>query len=140
MMSTESIFLIIAAFIIAIAVFVFVYLTGRHGHKFDQEEYQTKFLKIENSLHKDQPNSYSLAILNADKLLDHAMIEAGFRGSTMGDRLKKSGSSFSNINAVWRAHKLRNSIAHEPDFELSYRSALGAMNAYKQALKDLGAI
>jgi hypothetical protein len=58
----------------------------------------------------------------------------------MGDRLKRVGDRFSNLNAVWRAHKLRNAIAHESDFEISYKQAYNALQVYKQALKDLGAI
>ena len=58
----------------------------------------------------------------------------------MGERLKKSGDKFTDINAVWRAHKLRNMIAHEDDMDISYRQVAGALAIYKQALKDLGAI
>ena len=49
-------------------------------------------------------------------------------------------SRFSNLNAVWRAHKLRNAIAHEAGFEVSYKQAFNALAIYKEALKDLGAI
>lgn len=139
-MTSDTVFLLIAALIVAIAVFIFVYLTGNHRHNFDKEAYQASFLKIENKLKKDSPDSYTVALLSADKLLDRAMVEAGFHGSTMGERLKKSGNTFSELNSVWHAHKLRNSIAHEPNFELSYRQTRNALDAYKQALKDLGAI
>ena len=64
----------------------------------------------------------------------------GAPGKTMGDRLKRVGGKFSNLNAVWRAHKLRNAIAHETDLEVSYKQAFNAVQIYKQALKDLGAI
>ena len=68
------------------------------------------------------------------------MTEAGFNGKTMGERLKRSGQRFSELQSVWRAHKLRNAIAHEPDFEVSYQQAKNALETYKRALKDLGAI
>jgi len=73
-------------------------------------------------------------------LLDRALMEAGVPGKTMGDRLKKSNGRFEDINAVWRAHKLRNAVAHDPDLELGYKQTLTAISIYKQALKDLGAI
>ena len=63
-----------------------------------------------------------------------------FRSKTMGDRLKRTGDRFSNLNGVWRAHKLRNAIAHEADLEITYKQAFNALAIYKQALKDLGAI
>ena len=68
------------------------------------------------------------------------MMEMGTPGKTMGDRLKRVGDRFENQNAVWRAHKLRNVIAHESGVEVSYRQAQNALAIYKQALKDLGAI
>ena len=89
---------------------------------------------------QDNPASFQMTIINGDKLLDKAMVEMGIAGKTMGDRLKKAGSRFSNLNAVWRAHKLRNAIAHETDLEVSYKQAFNALQIYKQALKDLGAI
>lgn len=131
---------VIAVIIVAIFIFFAIVLTGKHGHRFNAEEYQTKFLSIENKLSEDNPATFMTTIINADKLLDRALVEMGIPGKTMGDRLKKSGSRFTDINAVWRVHKLRNMLAHESDTEVSYRQAANALEVYKQALKDLGAI
>ena len=131
----------IAILIVAVLVFIAILLTGkRGGHHFDREAYQTRFLEIENKLKQDNPASYQLTIINGDKLLDKALIEMGAPGKTMGDRLKRVGGRFTNLNAVWRAHKLRNAIAHENDLEISYKQAFNALQIYKQALRDLGAI
>ncbi len=131
---------IIAVLIVAVLVFMAILLTGKRGHHYNKEAYQTKFLEIENRLKKENPASYAITVINCDKLLDKAMIEMGVPGKTMGDRLKRCGGRFSNLNAVWRAHKLRNAIAHETDLEISYKQALNAVAIYKQALRDLGAI
>lgn len=131
---------IIAILIVAVLIFVAILLTGKRGHHFNVEAYQTKFLSIENKLKQDNPASYAVTIIEGDKLLDKALIEMGVAGKTMGDRLKRAGDRFSNLNAVWRAHKLRNAIAHESDIEIGYKQAQNALAIYKQALKDLGAI
>lgn len=131
---------IVAVLIVAVLVFVAILLTGKRGHKFNVEAYQTKFLAIENKLNKENPATFMTTIINADKLLDKAMTEMGLAGKTMGEKLKRSGDRFSDINAVWRAHKLRNALAHEDDLEISYKQAQNALAIYKQALKDLGAI
>ena len=82
-----------------------------------------------------------MSVVNADKLLDKALCEMGVPGKTMGERMKKLGNTkFSQTNAVWHAHKLRNQIAHEHNFQLDYNQAKHALSVYKQALKDLGAI
>lgn len=139
-MDGSVIFLIIAIIIVGVLVFVGITLSQKRSHDFNKEKYQTKWLAIENSLKKSSPATYNAAVLEADKLLDHAMIEMGIRGKTMGERLKRSGGRFSNLNAVWNAHKLRNQIAHKVDCRVSYEQAQRALNALKRALKDLGAV
>lgn len=131
---------IFAILIVAVLVFVAILLTGKRGYHFNVEAYQSRFLAIENKLKQDNSATFVTTIIEGDKLLDKAMVEMGISGKTMGDRLKKASGRFTNLNAVWRAHKLRNAIAHESDVEISYKQAFNALAVYKQALKDLGAI
>lgn len=131
---------LVAILIVAVLVFVAILLTGKRGYTFNKQAYQARFLEIENKFKKENPASYMTTVINADKLLDKAMMEMGLPGKTMGERLKKNGDKFTNLNGVWQAHKLRNAIAHEPDIEVSYKRAYNALSIYKQALKDLGAI
>ena len=98
------------------------------------------WLTIEQQLVKSEPSSYQLVILNADKLLDQALKQRNFRGQTMGDRMKSAGSIWSSANNVWAAHKLRNRIAHEHEVVVRYDDTRRALAAFKQALKDVGAI
>lgn len=77
------------------------------------------------------------AILDADKLLDYALSRQGFEG-TVADKLKKSGYRFSDLNGLWRAHKLRNQIAHELG-DTDKEEAKKALAQFKKALNDLGA-
>ena len=140
MIDGGAITFILAIIIVAILVFFAIVLTGKREHKFNIEEYQAKFLSIENKLNKNNPATFVTTVINADKLLDKALHEMGIPGKTMGDRLKKSNDRFTDINAVWRAHKLRNAIAHESDLEITHQQAANALLIYKQALKDLGAI
>lgn len=134
------VFLGIAIVAVGILVLIAITLNGKRSHTFDVEEYQTSWLRIENNLNKSDPRSYGISVMEADKLLDKAMIEMGVAGKTMGDRLKRLGDKFTRLNAVWAAHKLRNQIAHEHGFEPDYSQASRALASFKQALKDLGAI
>ncbi len=139
-MWSPVVFLVIAIVAVAFLILIAMILTGKRGHEFKVEEYQTRWLKIENSVVKNDPRTYGMAVIQADKLLDKALLELGLPGKTMGERLKKIGDRFSKLNQVWYAHKLRNQIAHEPDFEISYQQVSQALTAFRQALKDLGAI
>ena len=132
---------LIGVLAVGILLFIMISLTKKRGPSFNKEDYQVAYLKIENSLKKENEASYAMSIIEGDKLLDKALCEMGVPGRTMGDRLKKVGKEkFTELNAVWHAHKLRNQIAHENDFHPEFRQAQHALETYKQALKDLGAI
>ncbi|QQR83125.1 hypothetical protein IPJ72_04930 [Candidatus Peregrinibacteria bacterium] len=77
------------------------------------------------------------AILDADKLLDHALFLKGYRGS-LGNKLKKAAPLFKkNINKVWAAHKVRNNIAHQINYQIDEKTYKEAMTSFKQAFIDL---
>ena len=69
--------------------------------------------------------------------MDYALKKHGFEGS-LGEKLKKAGPRFNDLNAVWSAHKLRNRIAHELS-EINKEEAKRALKQFKRALNDLGA-
>lgn len=75
-------------------------------------------------------------VIEADKVLDIALGEAGFQG-TLGDKLKKAGPRLKNINAVWNAHKLRNQLAHESGAHVSDREASAALQSFRSAIDSL---
>jgi len=134
------IFFFASILIFAGILFVMITLTKRGPSTLDVQKYQKRWLTIEQQLKRDEANSYHMSVLSADSLLDQALKERGVQGDTMGARMKQMQQKWSNANNVWSAHKLRNQIAHEPDVKLDYNGARRALSAFKQALKDLGAI
>ena len=54
--------------------------------------------------------------------------------------MKAAKKTWTNANHVWSAHKLRNKIAHETNVRVSFDETRRALAAFKQGLKDLGAI
>lgn len=126
--------------VIGILLIVVISLSKRGAVALDVEKYRSQWLAIESQLKRDEVSSYHLTVLNADKLLDKALKERGFRGETMGERMKSARETWSNANAAWGAHKLRNQIAHEHDVRVTYDDARRALGGFKQALKDIGAI
>lgn len=126
--------------VVGILLVAAVMLTKKGGIQLDVDKYRLKWMAIERQLNKDDQSGCVLAVLNADKLLDQALRERGIKGQTMGERMKTAKETWSNANAVWSAHKLRNQIAHESDHHLAYEDARRAIAGFKQALKDVGAI
>ena len=129
---------LIVILIVGVGILFLVGNGRKGGRVLDVERYRRSWLQIERQLVRDNEQSYHLAILNADKLLDQALKQRGVKGETMGERMKIT--RWSNANAVWTSHKLRNRIAHEHDIVIRYDEARRALAGFKQALKDMGAI
>lgn len=139
-MINPSLFLLIGALIVAVVLILYISLSKKDNPYLKRDKYQSQWLRIESSLSRDVPSSYQMAVMNADKLVDQALRDCRFKGETMGDRMKSANSRWKNANDVWSAHKVRNQLAHETDAKISYDTAMRALSAFKQALKDLGAI
>ena len=139
-MDASLIFFFAAILIVAGLLFAIITMTKKGTSRLDVDKYRLRWLKIEQQLKRDEPSSYHLCVLEADKLVDLALRERGARGDTMGERMKNMKDVWSNRNAIWMAHKLRNQIAHEHDVQVGYDDARRALAGFKQGLKDLGAI
>lgn len=125
--------------IVACILFAIIVLTRRAPKSLNKEKYQSDWLNIEQSL-TNEPGTWQLAVMNADKLLDRALKDRGFKGATMGERMVSASRAFSKRDHVWAAHKLRNRLAHEEVKNLSIRLTKQALSSYKGALKDMGAL
>jgi len=102
---------------------------------------QQTWTRIETHFYKGSENDMKIAILEADKILNEALRAAGMPGIQLGDRLKRArASQIPNLDDLWQAHKLRNQIAHEPDFKLKRDLAERALGIYETALKNLGVL
>lgn len=78
------------------------------------------------------------ALMEADKLLDYVMQAQGFTGDNMGERLKRHGDKFSDLNGVWAAHKLRNQVAHDIHVDIVKPQVTNAIAALGRGISDLG--
>jgi hypothetical protein len=104
-----------------------------------RKQAQESWRRIEEQFYRGGESDLKVAILEADKLLNNALREAGIMGIQLGDRLKKTNTSqVPNLNELWQAHKLRNQIAHESNFKLKRDLAERALGIYETALRNLG--
>ncbi|MFA5947659.1 MAG: hypothetical protein WC806_01640 [Candidatus Gracilibacteria bacterium] len=128
------ILIIILTFVFLIVFCVFLKLKGHQEFLAKQNYYiRSHWIRIIDMCNNNPIQS----VIDADKILDYALNVKGFKGS-MGDKLKKAGRRFSNLNGLWEAHKLRNKLAHEFK-EVKLVEARKALAEFKRALLDLGA-
>ena len=135
-----AIFFLVVILIVAIIAVLFLMVSSKKGPRLNVTRYQTQWLAIENSVSRDNQASWQVAIMNADKLVDQALRESKYKGETMGERMKSAQKVWRNANHIWGAHKIRNQLAHEVNTKLTYDITLRSLSAFKQGLKDLGAI
>jgi len=85
-------------------------------------------------------DTWPLAIINADKLVDEALKRRKFKGKTMGERMVAAQKTLTDNDGIWHGHKLRNRLVHEDFTSLKESDVKQALVGFRQALKDLGAL
>lgn len=80
------------------------------------------------------------AIKEADQLLEKALKAKGYKGKTTGERLVAAQHELSANDTVWFAHKYSKRIDNEDVRKLKKQEVLMALNGFREALRDLGAL
>jgi len=88
-----------------------------------------------------EEKKYKEAVLEADKALDFAMRKMHLAGEAFAQRFRKAEKLIgSRQGGVWAAHKMRNQLVHDIDFNITVGKADGAVAAFHRALKKLNAL
>ena len=109
----------------------------------DKEDIKRIWGEIEQLVSLGKPSGFKAAILDADKLLDHALKNLGFRGQTMGDRMKsipRSKYEKSFFDDMWQAHKVRNEMVHNMNYEVMGWETKRVIGQFERVLKELGVL
>ncbi len=94
-----------------------------------------KWNKIEKLMQDNNPDSWRLALIEADRLFAKLLNDLGFEKQTVAEALKDAKTNdLPNKEELWFAHKLRNKAVHE-DVALDKNEVLRALHAYKTALR-----
>lgn len=106
---------------------------------FDKEKILTDWQRIEELAETGRPSAYKEAVLNADKLLDYALIQIA-SGEAMGERLKNAYPAFPRdvYQGLWDAHKMRNALVHEAEFDLTILVAREILGKFERGFQALG--
>ena len=104
------IFFFSAILIVGGILFAVISLTKNSPRTLDVEKYRSRWMNLEGQLQRDQEHSYTVCVMNADKLLDQALKDRGISGKTMAERMKQCQGKWTNGNGIWAAHKIRNKL------------------------------
>lgn len=108
----------------------------------EQSETQVRWEEITHLANSASESDWRRAIMEADIMLGEALAGAGYRGATVGDRLKDANPlQMTTLDIAWQAHKVRNQIAHEgTGFHLSEWDTKATIDFYRRVLEELAYI
>lgn len=86
----------------------------------------------------DNPNDWKQAIIEADIILEDLLTKMGYRGDSIGEKLKRvAKGDMKTLDEAWEAHKVRNQIAHEgSDFSLNHHEAKNVIAMYRKVFEE----
>ncbi|MSU44922.1 hypothetical protein EXS45_01955 [Candidatus Nomurabacteria bacterium] len=101
-----------------------------------------RWIKTLSYLFSQHASDWKLAVIEADTMLESLLDQLGFKGVSLGDKLKSSSSeSFRGLSSAWEVHTIRNRIAHEgTSFKLSQHEAKRIIALYEQIFRQFGYI
>jgi len=93
---------------------------------------------VKKHIESDNENDWRQAIMDADIILDDLLNKMGYRGESVGEKLKRvERGDFATLDLAWEAHKVRNRIAHEgASFSLDHREAKAAYDNYRKVFEE----
>ncbi|MBI2099832.1 MAG: hypothetical protein HYT48_00620 [Candidatus Vogelbacteria bacterium] len=93
--------------------------------------------RVQKYLDSGNPAEWKLAIIEADTMLDEMVKKMNYPGENLGERLKViEPSDFTNLDAAWEGHKVRNQIAHQGDFMLNKREAERVIGLFRKVFEE----
>jgi len=145
---------VFSVIISAVLLFVLIYLliktetfqsklanikTAVRGGDIPREVIFQKWVEIEKKLNSNYASDWKLAVIEADSVLDNLIQSLGYRGDTMGERMKNiKPGQFPYLEDAWRAHKVRNFLAHDAGYNFSQQAAVRTIGIYKKIFKEFG--
>ena len=82
---------------------------------------------------------YKLAVIEADSLVNDMLKKSGYSGKTFEEKVKSlSPAILKDKEKLLKAHKNRNQIVADPDFELDAGQTKKILDEYKLVLISLG--
>lgn len=103
-----------------------------------KKKMQKRWLKIEERLRTNQNSQFKIAILEADKMVDEILLNIGYAGKNMKERLELADANqIEEIDSLIEGHEIRNKIIQDDSFSLDRNEADRVVGLYREFLDDL---
>lgn len=96
-----------------------------------------RWRKAQALLNSQNQNDWKQAILEADTMLLDILTGLGYQGDGVGEKLKRvQPGEMQSLDDAWEAHKVRNTIAHEANFQLDHHQASQTMHRFRKVFEE----
>lgn len=101
---------------------------------------EMRFNKAKEHVMSTYKEEWKIGIIELDTILKDLLVQANYRGDTVGELLKSAESKgFRALQDAWEAHKVRNRVVHEGiKYDMRQDEATTALRRYTTAFKELG--
>jgi hypothetical protein len=130
-----GIIVVIAVVVLLLAGIVCYVVLRRKNGKIDPKVFANKWMEIQRLCAKKE--TWALAVINADKLLDTALKQKRIKGKSMGERMVSAQRTFTNNDSVWYAHNLAKKLLADSHATLRQAECKKSLVGIRQALRDL---
>ena len=150
LLPVKIVFLLLTAILLGIIIFTisrthyFQWLTYQDMKNFMRvgsigtKRITRQWNKILGRLEIASESEYKLAVIEANDMLDSSLKKMGYDAPTFEGKLEKlTQTLLPNAQQLHEAHRLRDSIVHDPDYKLTLDEAKKTMDTYGQAFRDL---
>lgn len=79
-----------------------------------------------------------LALMEAEELFNDILKDKGFAGKNFEERVQNVEKiQLPNMEEILEAHRVRNSVAHDPNYKLSSDEAIKILGIYERGIKSI---
>ena len=109
----------------------------------DRDHVKSKWREIEELVKLGKPSQLKQAVIEADKLLELVLRRLINESQSLGANLKEAKDlfpSWEEYQKAWEAHKVRNALLHESNFEPTSSLVKDVVDKYRNVLVSLRAM
>lgn len=120
--------------------------TEAHGAGHEEEahkgEHDERWERIVELAASGNESDWRRAILEADIMLGTVLGSLGYPGASVGEQLRHANPiQLTTLDLAWKAHKVRNDIAHAGEsLQLSERDVRATIDYYRRVFEEAGAL
>ena len=128
---------------VGLALAVVFFFVIRHAYtripkRLNKKKYQVKWSEVQAMC--KQKETWPQALIEADILLNQALKQRQFKGKSMVERMVSGQRYFADNDRLWFAHNLVKKCIADPDKVLKESEVKEALVAFRQSLRDIGAL